>query len=202
MITPLDDGISFGLWLTALMLAMYLSLFVGLSDALLIPVILLIGGLVVQIAISGKLKHDTFISQREYHSNIIYIGIALGIIVFGSLVIPGLFTPNIPSEIASMSIFDAAMYTSLFAIAEERFFRGGIFTFLTWKLQKPIVAVLACSLIFFIYHFAVYGGSMENLAFVMMGGFALTYVTLKSGRLTPATLAHLLNNIITTLGGF
>ena len=54
----MDDGVSFGAWLIAIMIAIYLALFTQLSTLIIVPIILALGGIVMQISMGGKLEHD------------------------------------------------------------------------------------------------------------------------------------------------
>ena len=199
-LTPLDDSASFGLWLIALLIVVYLSTFVDLTNALLIPAFLLIGGLIIQIAIVGKLEHDVSLSDTEVSQTARYTFLAFAGILVGSIVLPSLFIPALPAAVTPGTT-DAALYTTLFAIAEERFFRGGINTFLQWKLSNPMLAVMVGALVFAAYHLAVFGTNFNSLAYVLFAGFLFGYVTYKTGRLTAATLAHVLNNLIAVFMG-
>lgn len=175
------------------MISIYLATFVGFSDLLLIPVILVLSGLALSIWIRGKAQQDPDISASEFKDTLYFTLIALAGIGLGSLLIPGLFRPpQLPLE---LSIFDQMLYGTLFAVSEERFFRGFITPFLMWKLGMPMPANLGSGAIFSIYHFNVYGSSPDKLIYVFIAGAILSYVTLKSGRIVPAKLAHIANNV-------
>lgn len=191
--TPLDDSLSFGLSLAALMIIIYFSTFVGFVDALLIPAVLLLGGFVLQIAMAGRITQDEKIDSKEASSTLKYTLVALIGIMIGSLAIPGLFTPPTPAAIAGG---DAVLYVVLFAICEERFFRGGVYTFLHWKISSPLIAIMFGAFIFGAYHLAVYTTSWDKIAYTVVAGFMFGYATWKTNRLTSAKLGHILNNIL------
>lgn len=188
------DSISFGLWLLALMIIIYLSTFIGFTDMLLIPFALLIGGMITQLWVNRRVpEQDPSLSADDLKSILFYVLIALAGIGLGSFLIPGLFTPAMPVELA---IYDQYLYGSLYAISEERFFRGGVTSFLDWKFGRyPIVVYFGSAIIFWVYHFAVYGSNIDKLMYVLIAGVMLSYVTLKSKRITPSSLAHIINNL-------
>lgn len=189
-----EDSISFALWLTALMLIIYLATFLSFTDLLLIPFALLIGGMVTQLWVRRKVPEiDPSLSQTEMKDILFYVLIALGAIGLGSLTFPRLFTPQMPVQLA---IYDQYMYGTLFAISEERFFRGGITSFLAWKIPSMSAASFASGGLFGIYHLAVYGSAMDKLIYVLIAGVILSLVTLKSKRITPASLSHIINNLM------
>ncbi|NVM21655.1 MAG: CPBP family intramembrane metalloprotease [Desulfobacterales bacterium] len=188
-----EDSISLGLSLVGIMLLLYLSTFVGFSDFLLIPTILLLSGLVLQMYMKQKIEHDVTLEPHEAKNILLYTLIALVGIGLGSLVSEGLFKPPQP---LALSVYDQAMIGSFYAISEERFFRGAFTSFLTWKIKFGMVANVGSGLIFGVYHFAVYGSSPDKIMYVVFAGLILSYVVLKSGRLTPAILAHLGNNLM------
>lgn len=189
-----DDGISQGFTVGALAIIIYLSTFIGFLDRLLIPFALLIGGLVLQRYIKGKIKHDVRIDQEEGKSILFYTIVALAIIGLGSLTIPYLFKPPVlPIQLAT---FDAMLYGSLFAISEERFFRGFFTPFLYSKFNFALLANFASGGAFALYHLAVYGSSGNSLMYVLIAGTGLSWVTLQSRRISPAILGHLINNML------
>jgi len=190
----LEDSISQTLSVLALMIIVYLATFIGLSDLLFIPLALLLGGIAMQFYMRGKPKHDENINVEELKSMSFFVMIALAGIGLGSLSIPHLFQP--PSLPFTLTIYDAAMYGVLYAIAEERFFRGFITPFLMWKLPFALPVNFLSGGIFSIYHFSVYGSSVDKLLYVFIAGTILSYVTLQSRRLTPCSVAHIINNLL------
>jgi membrane protease YdiL (CAAX protease family) len=52
-------------------------------------------------------------------------------------------------------------------------------------------------MMFAIYHFAVYG-SIDVLLVVLGSGIVLSYAVLRTRRLSPTVLAHVINNFIAT----
>jgi len=188
------DSISFGLWLIALMINVYLFTFVGLTDVLFIPFALLIGGMITQLWVAGRVPdQDMSMSGEEAKNILYYVLIALAGIGLGSLLVPGLFVPQMPIQLA---IYDQFMYGSLYAIAEERFFRGGVTSFLAMKFGHfPLLVHFGSGLVFWIYHFGVYGSQLDKLVYVLIAGVTLSYVTLASRRISPSKIAHIINNL-------
>jgi membrane protease YdiL (CAAX protease family) len=101
----------------------------------------------------------------------------------------------VPMELTGM---DAALYAVLMAIAEENFFRGAITNFLL-TITSPAFAILGSAMIFTAYHIAVYRTSLEAFIYVFVGGAVLAWVAQRTGRLSPAICAHIINNLLATL---
>jgi len=192
----MDDGVSFGAWLIAIMIAIYLALFTQLSTLIIVPIILALGGIVMQISMSGKLEHDPDISEGEGSNILKWTVVAMLSMTVASFTIPQLFLP--PTNF-SVTTLDSVLYSQLYAISEERFFRGGINTFLLWKFQNPVLCSVLGGGIFAVYHFAAYGTSDMLLAIVFTAGLVLSYVTYRTNRLTSATLAHSANNLMASV---
>lgn len=188
-----EDSVSLGLSLICIMLLSYFSTFVGFTDYLLIPTILLLSGLVLQLYMRGKISHDEDMDAGEAKDLLKYTLIGLVGIGIGSLVSHGLFKPPQPLALA---VYDQAMYGTLYAVAEERFFRGAFTSFLAWKIHTSFLVALLSGLIFSVYHLGVYQSSPEAMTYVMFAGIILTYTVLKSGRLSPSILAHITNNLM------
>lgn len=192
------------------MLLIYLGTFMGLTTLLLIPLILLAVGLSFQMYISKKIVHDEGMEPAEARDIFIYTVIALAVIGMGSLVSRDLFKPPLPMAV-ELSITDQYMYGIMYAICEERFFRGAVTSFFMWKINSIALASFASGGAFMIYHFKVYGSAPDKLLYVAIAGSILAFVTLRSHRLSPATLAHIGNNVMAVspisrvamvLGGF
>jgi len=193
-----EDSVSLGLSLGAVMIPIYLATFIGFHTLLLIPTFMLLTGITFQMWISRKIEHDESLSVLETKDMILYTLIALAGIGIGSIVAPGLFKPPaLPAlETTSMQIQGPLLYGALYAISEERFFRGAWTLFLDWKLDNPILTNVGSGGMFMVYHFAVYGTSPDKLTYVFIAGTILSFVVLRSGRLTPALLGHIFNNVM------
>jgi len=158
---------------------------------------MLIIGIVFQIWITRKIEHDESFSGLETKDMVLYTLIALAGIGLGSIIAPGLFKPpSLPAlEASSMQIQGPLLYGALYAISEERFFRGAWTLFLDWKLNNPFLTNFGSGGMFMVYHFAVYGTSPDKLTYVFIAGTILSFVVLRSGRLTPSLLGHIFNNL-------
>lgn len=190
----LEDSISQVTSILALIVIIYLSTFIGFSNLLLVPLALLLGGFVLQFYMQGRSEHDKSLDKTELSNIFVYVAVALAGIGLGSLMIPGLFQP--PKFPLTLAIYDQWLYGTLFAVSEERFFRGFITPFLMMKIGVTLPVNFLSGAIFAIYHFSVYGSSTDKLVYVLIAGVILSFVTLKSRRVTPCTLAHILNNIL------
>lgn len=188
----LEDSISLSLTLAAGMILVYLGTFMG--ELLIIPLALLFLGLVFQIYISQKIPHDEETSPKELKQVALWVVVcvaAFGLVAMSeNLVIPILGS-------VELSVVDAKLYTVLYAISEERFFRGALTLFAYWKTNNIGVAAASSGIVFgAIYHQAIYGSNIEKIIYVVLLGTVLGYVTLKTKRLSPAILSHCINNLL------
>jgi membrane protease YdiL (CAAX protease family) len=100
----------------------------------------------------------------------------------------------------NLSVQNAALFGALEGIAEEQLFRGFFQTYFVDTLKSPTVAVILSSVVFMLFHEAVYGGSDSSLLYVLVGGFILGFVTWKSKSLVASCFAHVTNNVMAALG--
>ena len=142
----LEDSVSLGLTFVASMILIYLATFMGFVNLLLIPACLLFLGLALQLYISRKVEHDESTSPQELKSVLMFTILALAGIGIGSFVSSGLFTP--PVGAVQLTVTDQLLYGALYAIAEERFFRGALTSFVFWRTNNIAISCLASGVIF------------------------------------------------------
>jgi len=126
----------------------------------------------------------------------------------------------IPPATIPLSLTDQILHGQLFAIAEEVFFRGAVLTFILWQLPTGLnlnipflgrinipewlFAPVTSGVIFGIYHLAAYGLS-GAFWYVTFAGTFMTVAVMRAFRnrgqlrLTPAILAHMVNNFLVVL---
>jgi len=92
--------------------------------------------------------------------------------------------------------FDPRQFAVLIAISEETFFRLFLLPWLYRLTRIALLAVFLCASLFAIFHLKMYGGDTKALIIVLGGGVILSYATLETRRLTPATLGHCLINFL------
>jgi membrane protease YdiL (CAAX protease family) len=178
------DTLSQALTVLACLSSVYLATFQP-STIIFFPVILLVSGLTLQFYLGRFEVTDSVVESSG--------DIALHTLAaLAGLAVAGLFAPLIPR--LGLTGFDAVLYGALIAVAEEQFFRGAVLNMLLAKL--PVAAAIPSSaLIFAVYHLAVYGSEAYALVYVSAAGLLLAYVSWRSGRLSPAMIAHIANNI-------
>ena len=145
---------------------------------------LLFAGLVLG---SFFVKHsiDYGIDKREFMKVVLYFIACVVAIMLGGAVIP--------HEAIEIRAWQFAV---LIAAAEEVFFRYGVTSMLV-NFTGEIPAVIMSALLFSVYHLAVYGETVD-LALIFVGGLVLAYAFIKTRRLTPCILAHMLVNFLAT----
>jgi len=174
---------------------LYFIFVFGMIDVMIYPFVLLVASLVMRVFLNKPVEQDLYVDVAEGKSTLLYYLVALIGIGIGSIIARGLYNfPFTPQQIA-LSVIDLMLFGTLMAIAEEQFFRGELLEWLKHRVPRP-VAIFLSGAIFTIYHFKVYAGSTDSLYLVFAAGIALSWVTVMSRRLAPATLAHITNNIM------
>jgi len=190
-----QDSLSRVLIVLAIMITIFLSTF-ETTTLVLFPAVLLITGLIMEFYLEKRREYTDHIFEPLTIQKIGYYTV---LALFGSF-ITGYAIKNVqfPMELTG---YDALMYSTLIAVAEEQFFRGFITDWLLSRINNPMVALFLSALVFMAYHFARYGTATDALIYVFAGGFILSYVAYKSKRISPPMLAHVLNNLIAILRG-
>lgn len=188
------DGLGFTLVVLAVMIDLYLVTFTQ-SVEMLYPTVLLLAGVMLL-----RLYTDFEVEGRARLNYLYYTAMALVGIGIVGLAIPRIFRPQ---SIATLELtgFQVTLLVILMAVAEEVFFRGFLLSFFSRKLSSTAIAVLFQAIVWAVYHTAVYGSMPGTLVYVVFSGLILGYVTVRSGTLTPAMLAHIIINYIATGGG-
>ena len=188
-----QDSISIAFTIGAVFLSLYWSTgeksFIGVF-----PAILLISSFGLNFYIGQRYPSDSSMSGGDASNILVYTMIAIAGMWF-----TGQFTSNyVPQSINTLSGIDAVTFGVLMAVAEEQFFRGALLNFLMPRLGV-LGAVAGSGGVFYVYHFFVYAGNQGALLYVFAGGLLLAFVTVKTGRISPAILAHAINNILAVM---
>lgn len=119
------------------------------------------------------------------------------LVAIAGMFFAGQFTQNLftPQTTVPLSGIDAMSFGILMAVAEEQFFRGALLNFLLARLGT-LPAIAGSATIFYIYHFFTYPANQGALLYVLAGGLLLAFVTVKTGRISCAILAHCTNNLL------
>ena len=185
------DAVSQVLSATACFILIYLATF-ETSFIVVFPAFLLITGIVLQIYFSRRLEYVDHLAESA-PSITYYTLVALAGFAVASVLAPALARGPRAMELTGI---DAVLYAVLIAVAEEQFFRGALMNMIEGFTHSPIAAVAGSSTVFMVYHFGVYGTRADALIYVFFGGLVLAWVAWRSGRLSPAMLAHMLNNFM------
>jgi len=197
----MQDAISNGLLILAIMIMLYFIFVAHLLDLMIYPMLLVVGTLAFRLFINRKVLRDEELEPPEIKSILVYYLLALVGIGIGSWFIQGLY--DFPFEkylaAARLEVIDAWLFTTLMAIVETQFFQGELLEYMS-NSMAPALAVIANAFVFMVYHLGVYGTQPENLLYVFIGGLSLAYVTIQSRRISPAVLAHITNNLLSVMG--
>lgn len=187
-----QDSVSLGFTITAIFLSLYWATgernFIGVF-----PAILLVSAAAV----------NTYIGRRYPADNSMSGGDAAGILVYTLVAVAGMwftgsFAQSYFGAAVALSGVDAMTFGVLMAVAEEQFFRGALLNFLAPRLGV-LGAVAGSGAIFASYHFFVYAGNQSALLYVLAGGLLMAFITVKTGRISPAILAHVINNVLAAM---
>ena len=186
------DTVSRMLTVLACLITVYLTTFQTANVVLLYPVVLLILGIVLQRFILRKVEETDSIVQNRWHimyyTSLALIGLAL----------TNLYVRTYLKQSVQFVGMNALLFSVMMAISETLFFQGFLTNFFVQKLS-PVVGLFVSSLIFTVFHFAVYGLDVDSLTYIFVGGFILNWVAYKSGRLSPPMLAHIMNNVVAVM---
>lgn len=175
-------------------MCVYLATF-DMGVVILFPAILLITGISLQMYVGHKVDEDKHIDRNEAGNIMFYAVVCLAVIAVTSFFVSVL--PNMVEEL-SFTPTETMLYSILMAVAEEHFFRGAVTGFLL-KLTVPPLAILGSGAIFGVYHLAVYGSNASSMIYVMVAGMVLSWAAYRTQRLSPGILAHVANNILSTV---
>ena len=187
-----DDTLSITFTVMAVAIIIYLLTFENGLSLIAFPLILLLSAIVLEWKLPPKDETTDHVVESS-PKIIVWTIIAMVIMLFSGLVIQKKFLPQ------ELSIFDKMLYGVLAGVSEERFFRKTITDWFLYLSKTQTVAIFLSSLFFTFYHFARYGLSMSALLYVFMGGVALAYVAIRSGRISPTMLAHVINNVLAVM---
>ena len=214
----IEDKLSVTFTVTAALMIIYLETFLGNPASLAIAITLLTTGIGLQVVIWGKIRRDTTMSEKELTTITTSSLIAMAGMMFASFTIPRVFVAaslGSPLEpVSQLAIYDQFIHGQVYAVAEEIFFRGAVLGFILWqvpydlkfgkllgfklRIPKEWFASGLSATIFALYHLAVYGYTNATF-YVFVAGFILGMVTAYTKRLSPAILAHCMNNAVSVL---
>ncbi len=200
MVRVRQDPVSRMLTILAFSVNIYLLTF-DLSFDTAFPAFLLLGSVVMYRFMWDDVPSDEEIDVEEVGGIFWFTLVALFSVVVGSIISsPGLYI-FIPSSMTQLStslgmapIYVLTLHTSLMAIAEEQFFRGVfIRLFSGWPPGFTIFFVTAIGVL---YHIRVYGSSGFALLYVAGAWIGFTWVAIRTGRISPLIIAHIINNVL------
>lgn len=188
------DSLSDMLTATAFLLCLYLSTF-DLGVLIIFPVVLLTSGILLQYYMMDK---PSQIRERQISAksatNITYYTVIGFVALMGiSMISPKIDKLPFLSQMQTLSVTPAIMFTSLIAIGEEQFFRGWLTNYLTKK--SVFLGIFGSAAVFAAFHLAVYGMSGSALFYVLASGVLLAWLGVHSGRLFVPMTIHILNNV-------
>ncbi|MDE2233802.1 MAG: CPBP family intramembrane metalloprotease [Patescibacteria group bacterium] len=152
----------------------------------------------------GSLKFERTTSKFLKNKELYETGLA----ILGFFVL-NLIVPQLPHGLSSTNVqgyqpFTILLFSLDMAIAEEQIFRGFFVNYLAFSKFgphfKPNYAAVIDGAVFGVYHWGVYGGDPSAIIIVAGAGMVMSAVDLSTGRLLPSTIAHLINNFLSSGG--
>jgi len=188
------DWITSLLIVTATMIFLFGTVFVGTQTSLLAngAITIMIAGLTLGI-VFNTYRFDLTLSMKELSQTVTWT-----VACMGAVLAINFATPQF-SEI-ELSGFNPRLFGVLIAVSEEMFFRGFLLPWLHRLTKSSLLAVLLCASAFAAFHLNVYQADVSALLVVLGGGVVLSYATLQTKRLTPATLGHVGINFLASGG--
>lgn len=194
-----QDIVSRSLIVLAVVLTLFLYVFVGL-EPLITPILLLFGAGVIRIfGHAKKVEVDPTISQAERHDIVYYCMVSLLSMLVGGIFVENLFTPRVPPSVLAVEmVLVGILFSCLMAISEEQFFRGELLDLFASHspVAKIPTAILVTAFGFWAYHLKVYGSRPDNLIYVLLAGIVLGWAAWKTQRVLTPIIAHILNNLL------
>ena len=187
------DHIAVSLIILGFMIDLYLSTFFPKSIILYPTILLLSGGYLLNLY--KNIKVDTPVESNVFMYSVI------GILMIGLI---GFITPRVfvmESVLSGVTQFQLTLFVVLMAIAEEVFFRGFLQSYFALKLHSVALSIVLQSVVWSVYHTAVYGSHPDIMMYVLLSGIVLGYLTYRSGSLTPSLISHIVINFIASSGG-
>ncbi len=187
------DNLGIALASLAVMISIYLSTFEKGFIAV-FPTILLVTGLTLM---HFSVRRDE-VEESDSGAGKVLLYALVGVV--GILLVSWL-APKVvlPQDVSQLSFYDAKLFAVLMAVAEECFFRGFMLNLFYRWLNSGVGAVVVSSVIFAVFHTAVYGTSPNLMLYVFLAGTILGFIAVKTGRLSTSMLAHSIVNLISVM---
>lgn len=196
----LIDSVSAGLTMLAITFSLFLFTFEQ-SVIIIFPLILLITGVTLTMLFGRKIEYDETMEYIEVRKIFTTTAFCLATFALAALISSEIFFPfkreMSIGDLNELSLIGLRLYTFLMAIAEEWFFRGAILAF-TARINR-FIAPAVNGVVFTFYHFSIYRTQWNHLFYVFLAGAILAYATLRTRRISPAMIAHAINNLMASL---
>jgi membrane protease YdiL (CAAX protease family) len=198
-----QSPISYGATALATALLIYIGTFGSefMVLSLFIVTLALIG--IVMSRWGGFHVDDPSLDVMERRETWLWVAVSI-VVIFGINII----VPQLPTSLFKMALVDPQKLAILLSIptfrfslgvmisvAEENFFRG-FWGNLMLRNLPVVLAIPANSMLFTLYHIAVYGTSANALIIVFGAGIILMYAAYRSGYVHTTILAHMLVNAL------
>jgi membrane protease YdiL (CAAX protease family) len=188
MIQVKHDYVSISFIMIALVIFFYASTWSGdMQIKSMIGAVLLIGGL----ALSFFMK---FTSIGQFNNKIALYSV----LAFAAIMATNFIVSLAPTMEVISAPISWALFSVLIAVSEEQFFRGLVTPYLCNSMGVT-VGCIAAGAVFGIFHFAVYGTSVNALLVVTISGIILSYIAVYTQSITPGIIAHSANNFISSM---
>jgi len=105
------------------------------------------------------------------------------------------------ASIAILTLSPVAMFFIVFVapIVEEMFFRGLMMPVISEWLNNIYVGIVLTAVIFALFHYGVYGVSLNNMMWLIVLAVMLGFITVYSESIVPAIILHMANNAVSVI---
>jgi membrane protease YdiL (CAAX protease family) len=113
----------------------------------------------------------------------------------------------VPASLLTLPFIQAVTLSMSQAVAEEQFFRGFLLDYIYDRLKSSTIVKLPSlqlipsiigGSIFTVYHYWRYSLHPDVMMYIFFTGILMSWICLKSRRLSPVLLSHVLVNLIAT----
>jgi membrane protease YdiL (CAAX protease family) len=170
-----------------------------------VAVVLLISGFLFSDKFA-KLKEDEEIDSGELIQTGVYVVLAIAVFAFLNFAVPNFGLGALLSNVfklsniitlsaAPASFFALKLYNVLIAISEEQFFRalfGNVFV----SRLGSVMGSFVNGFWFMLFHIPRYANNLNALVIVLFAGMILTFIDLRTERVSTSMIAHIINNLL------
>jgi len=178
--------------------AIFLGGWTDLAITSVFMMVVMMFGLLMNIVLTGKVDRDESIDRNETQEIFYFSGLAFAVIALTNWMIPVVVPVALGTAV--LQGLNLRLYAIFVATAEEQFFRAFVTPFFANRIGFA-GGCIASGAFFAVYHLGAYKTDLNILTIVFLSGMVLSYIALKTQRVSPSMIAHAIVNF-SAAGGF